>query len=67
MISWVLYHEAGRNGIIGGMDGSKTSCSEAISAMLLGVIYDFAHRIIGKSVLTEWRLFKFMLSGFFDL
>lgn len=67
MISWVLYDEAGRNELIGGMDGSKTSGSEAISAMLLGVIYGFAHRIIGKSVLTEWRLFKFMLSGFFDL
>lgn len=67
MISWVLYDEAGRSGIIDGMDGSKTSGSEAISAMLLGVIYAFAHRIIGNSVLTEWRLFKFMLSGFFDL
>ena len=26
--------------------------------MLLGVIYGFAHRIIGKSVITEWRLFN---------
>lgn len=39
-------------GIMGGMDGGK-SCSEAISAMLLEVIYDLAHRIFEKSVLTD--------------
>lgn len=53
MISRVLMMMGGEGrGIMGGMDGGK-SCSEAISAMLLEVIYDLAHRIFEKSVLTD--------------
>lgn len=47
MISRVLLHHddgggaSGKGHNNGGMDGTTKSCSAAISAMLLGVIYDF--------------------------
>lgn len=43
---------------MGEMDGIQMSCSEAISAMLLEVIYDFAHRMFGEICLYRLTNFK---------
>lgn len=46
----------------GEVDGIQMGCSEAISAMLLEVIYDFARRMLGEICLYRLTCFKLMVA-----